>query len=116
MNRGLLLLKLTVVVLVVLIRPGFGFAAGSGPEVVLNIASIERTETGFLVKGSTTASGLNPEGQIVESDTISIYADIQEGPGSVYQELPEGMYIRDPAGAETPYTPGSGPGNTMTRE
>jgi hypothetical protein len=68
------------------------------------------------VRGSVAANGLNPEGQIVENDDVSIIADIQKGPGSKYQELPEGMYVREPEGVETPYTPGSGPSNTMTHE
>jgi hypothetical protein len=105
-----------VLILVALALPRIGSAQGSGPEVTLSITSIKRTDSGFLVTGSITASGLNPEGQIVESDTVSIMADIQESPGAKYQELPDGMYIRDPEGAETSFTPGSGPGNTMTRE
>jgi len=85
-------------------------------SVSLSITSIEKTEAGFVVRGTVTASRLNPEGQIVESDDMEIYADIKEGPNSIYQKLPESMYIRAPAGAETPYTPGSGPGGTMTEE
>lgn len=105
-----------VLILVALVLPRIGSAQGSGPEVILSITSIERTDSGFLVTGSITASGLNPEEQIVESDIVSIMADIQEGPEAKYQELPDSMYIRAPEGAETSFTPGSGPGNTMTRE
>ncbi|MFO8056445.1 MAG: hypothetical protein R6V10_04030 [bacterium] len=76
---------------------------------------MERTEDGFLVKGSVTASDLNAGKGIVTHDDMYINADIKEGPGSKYQKLWESMYVRPPKGAETPYTKGSGPGDTMTK-
>jgi hypothetical protein len=72
-----------------------------GQEVRLTIRSIERVETGFLVKGEAAASLLNPEGQVVEHDTIDIIADIQKAPGAVYPVLPDGMVVRKPSTAET---------------
>ena len=84
--------------------------------VDLSITSVETTESGFLVKGTVTADGLNPEGQVVEWDDMSIVADIKDGPGAQYPQLPEAMIIRRPEGAETSFMPGSGAGNTMTEE
>jgi len=84
-------------------------------HVKIQNLSIEQDEKGFLVKGTIVASGLNPKGQIVESDRVEIVADIKESANAQYQLLPEGMYIRDPVGAVTSFTKGSGPGNTMTK-
>ncbi len=85
-------------------------------SVSLNLAKIEKTDKGFVVKGTVTGSNLNPEGQLNISNTVSVIADIKEGPDSVYPKLPKGWYVRPPAGAETPYTEGSGPGGTMTKK
>ena len=76
--------------------------------------TIEQAENGFVVKGTVQGSGLNDVG-IVESDRVAIYADIKESANAQYQLLPESIYLRDPVGAVTPYTKGSGPGNTMTK-
>jgi hypothetical protein len=76
---------------------------------------VNRTDDGFVVKGSVTGSDLNPEKAIVVHDDVYIIADIQIGPGAKYQKLWQSMYIRWPNGAETPYTKGSGPGGTMTK-
>jgi len=76
---------------------------------------IQPTDKGFKVTGKIEASNLNPEGQICEYDSAEICADIQLGPTSQYQKLPESMYLRPPEGSETTYTKGSGPGGTMTK-
>jgi hypothetical protein len=79
-------------------------SAGS-PYVKLKILSIKKVDKrGFVVKGTVLADGLNPEGQIVETDAVTIFADIKMDSNSTYQVLPESMYIRQPAKCESPYT------------
>jgi len=63
-------------------------------QVSIQGLSIEQDEKGFLVKGTIIASGLNPKGQIVESDSASVVADIQTDQGAVYPELPDFLKIR----------------------
>jgi len=99
-------------VLVVFPRTAY---CNSGPDVKLKILSIKNTDKGFAVVGNVTGSNLNPKGQIVESDSVSIIADIETGGNVKYPLLPQSMYVRSPAGSETPYTKGSGPGATMTQ-
>jgi len=76
--------------------------------------TIEQAENGFVVKGTVRSSGLNDVG-IVERDRMEVAVDIMGSAGAKYGLLPQSMYIRDPAGAETCYTKGSGPGGTMTK-
>jgi hypothetical protein len=76
--------------------------------------TIEQAENGFVVTGAVQGSGLNDVG-IVESDRVAIYADVKGSANAKYGLLPQSMYIRPPAGAETSYTKGSGPGGTMTK-
>lgn len=81
-------------------------AAPAAQSVDLTIDSIEYTPEGFLVTGEVTASGLNPEGQIVVCDNVAIIADIKQDASSVYPTLPDGMIIRRPAECETSLTLG----------
>ncbi|RLA72977.1 MAG: hypothetical protein DRG24_01520 [Epsilonproteobacteria bacterium] len=93
--------------IILIMFPGFVNSA-LAISVSLSITSVEKSEEkkGYVVKGEVTASDLNPKGQIVVSDIMTIFADIKIDSGSVYQELPEGMYIRQPAGCESTYTKG----------
>ena len=77
---------------------------------------IERTDKGFVINGTVTATDLNPPGQVVESDGLSIVAYIRQDSSSQYPKLPDSRYIVYPPGSVTPYTPGSGAGGTMTKE
>lgn len=76
---------------------------------------MKKTENGFVVTGNVKASNLNSDGVPIH-ERLWITADVKENSNSQYQLLPDGMYVRPPEGAETPYTPGSGPGGTMTEE
>jgi len=83
-----------------------------GISVRMSISSIDKVENrGFVVKGTVTAYNMNPKGQIVESDRMTIFADIKKDADSVYQELPDSFYIRKPAKCESPYVKG---GKCMT--
>ena len=105
-ERKLSLLFKSLFLFGLMMLPSFVSSAWA-QSVSLSISSIERLEEkGFVVKGTVTASGMNPKGQIVESDRVSVNVDIKKEPGSVYQELPESMYIRKPAGCESSYTKG----------
>jgi hypothetical protein len=77
--------------------------------------TIDRTDKGFVINGTVTATDLNPPGQVVESDGLSIVAYVKKNSSSQYPKLPESRYVVYPAGAETPFTKGSGPGETMTK-
>ncbi len=80
-------------------------ASAWDPYVRLKITSLKKVENrGFVVKGTVLAGNLNPQGQIVETDTVTIFADIKMDSNSTYQVLPESMYIRQPAKCESPYT------------
>ncbi|MCJ7444816.1 MAG: DNRLRE domain-containing protein [Methanotrichaceae archaeon] len=76
---------------------------------------LEPTDKGFTVNGTVTCTNLNPPGQVVEYDNLDVVAYIKESSSSQYPKLPESRYVVYPAGAETPYTKGSGPGETMTK-
>ena len=105
-ERKLSLLFKSLFLFGLMMLPSFVSSAWA-QSVSLSISSIEKIEEkGFVVKGTVTASGMNPKGQIVESDNMSINVDIKKEPGSVYQELPESMYIRKPTGCESSYTKG----------
>lgn len=76
--------------------------------------SVTQSEKGFEVKGKVRGSGMNPQGQVVEQDAFSVLAEIKLGPGAVYPELADGMYLCPlPAGAKSAYTKG---GETLTPE
>jgi len=75
----------------------------SSLEVKLQITKIQREESGFIVEGTVSATGMNPKGQIVESDDMTITAEIKDSPGALYPIPPEGYAIRTPAGVETSY-------------
>jgi len=90
--------------------------AQDNPSISMTITSVEKSDKGFVISGSVSGSNLNPEGQIVEEDNVSIIVDIETGQNPKLPLLPESMYVRAPAGCETPYTKGSGPGSTMTKE
>jgi len=77
---------------------------------------IDRTDKGFVINGTVTASDLNPPGQVVEFDGLSIAAYIKQNSGSQYPKLPDSRYVVYPPGSVTAYTPGSGAGGTMTKE
>ncbi len=106
-NSRLIFLSKSFFLLALMILPGF-VSSALAISVSLSITSVEKSEEkkGYIIKGEVTASDLNPKGQIVESDSMTIFADIKIDSGSVYQELPEGMYIRKPAGCESSYTKG----------
>jgi hypothetical protein len=84
-------------------------------KIEVSKSSINRTETGFVVKGTAIATDLNPEGQIVDSDYLNVVAYVKEGPSSQYPKLPESQLLYKPEGAETNWVKGSGPGETMTK-
>lgn len=106
-SSRLMFLSKSFFLLALLIFPGF-VSSALAISVSLSITSVEKSDEkkGYVVKGEVTASDLNPKGQIVESDSMTIFADIKIDSASVYQELPEGMYIRKPAGCESSYTKG----------
>jgi len=91
-----------------------GFAGAQ--SIQLENLTIAKGENGFIVKGTVHATELNPKGQIVVADNATVVVDIKQTAQSKYQLLPRSMYIRAPAGSQTPYTKGSGPGETMTKE
>ena len=105
--------ELTIWIVLLINLSSIAFAGA--PTVSINLHPIEKTDKGFFIQGEVTGGNLNPEGQIVEYDGVSIIADIQTETNTVYPLLPQGMYVRAPAGAETPITKGSGPGGTMTK-
>jgi len=85
-------------------------------SIQLENLTIAKGENGFIVKGTVHATELNPKGQIVVADEARVIVDIKQTAQSKYPLLPRSMYIRAPEGSQTPYTKGSGPGETMTNE
>jgi len=85
-------------------------------KIEVNKYRIDRTDKGFVINGTVTATDLNPPGQVVESDILSVVACIKQNSSSQYPKLPESRYIVYPPGSVTAYTPGSGAGGTMTKE
>ena len=85
-------------------------------SIQLENLTIAKGENGFIVKGTVHATNLNPKGQIVVADEAQVIVDIKQTPQSKYPLLPRSMYIRAPGGSQTPYTKGSGPGETMTKD
>jgi hypothetical protein len=77
---------------------------------------IDRTDKGFVINGTVTASDLNPPGQVVEYDGLSVVAYIKQNSNSQFPKPPNSRYVRYPPGSVTAYTPGSGAGGTMTKE
>ena len=83
-------------------------------QIRITQLSVTQTERGFEVRGTVRGSGLNPRDQVVEEDAFSVIAEIKLGPGAVYPELADGMYLCPlPAGAKSAYTRG---GETLTLE
>ncbi len=83
-------------------------------QIRITQLSVTQTERGFEVRGMLRGSGLNPQGQVVEQDGSSVIAEIKLGPGAVYPELADGMYLCPlPAGAKSAYTKGDA---TLTPE
>ncbi len=57
----------------------------------------------YIIKGHIKLTNLNPKGQMPEDDDVDIAMDVA-GENSTFPVLPESMYVRMPAGCETPYT------------
>ncbi len=87
------LLLAVLLVLLGAILPAGGYA---GVSVELKGFHLERTDKGFLVKGSVVGSGLNTP--IPESDGVEVYAEIKMGPGARYPKLSQ--YYNIAAGCE----------------
>ncbi len=88
------------VVIAVVLAAGVSFGPGiscAGVSVALKGFQLQRTEKGFLVKGSVVGSGLNTP--IPESDEVEVIAEIQDGPGARYPALPQ--YYNIAAGCKT---------------
>ncbi len=90
-----------------------GAAIAREPSVSVTIDSIEKTDAGFVVSGTAVAEGPVSAGHGYQ---LAVLAEIMDGDGAQYPKLADAMRIRDPAGAETSFVPGSGPGGTMTRD
>ncbi len=75
-------------------------------QVSLSNVQIKNSSEGFVVSGTVNSTDLNPEKQIVESDYLSVLAEIPIESSYSFPLLWESMVIRPPAEAETPYTKG----------
>lgn len=91
------------------------------PSLVLEIDKITRTENNFIVKGTVTANGPHDREQIFDVYSLWVEIIIKDYEDSRYPNFKEWAYEPESIAAyypdaETPYTPGSGPGDTMTSE
>jgi len=123
MIKGIKLLFFVVLVIFVAILLSCrSHAAGpASPVVRLEINDIEETENGFLVKGSVYANGPHDRTGIYDVYYLEVDAFIKENQSSRYPNFKEWAYEPESIAyyypdAETRYVPGSGPGNTMTKE
>jgi hypothetical protein len=72
-------------------------------QVSLSTVEVKTNNEGFIISGKVYSSNLNPKGQIVESDHLSVVAEIPLGDNYSFPLLWEAMVIRSPADVETPY-------------
>lgn len=91
-------------------------SAATEPSVSMTIKSITSTKDGIVVTGTVTCKGPKNEGGARHSYRVTVLAEIKEGPDAKFPKLVKGFFMRQPQGAETSYTPGSGAHGTMTRE
>ncbi len=99
-----------------------GNAAGpEKPVVHLQINDIKEMENGFLINGSVIADGPHDREGIYDVYYLEVDAIIKNNSNARYPNFKEWAYEPESIAyyypkAETRYVPGSGPGNTMTKE
>ncbi len=61
--------------------------------ISVNVSSVQFDGENYIIKGTIEASNLNPEGQLPESDIVTIYADILKEKDGVFPTLPDSLWI-----------------------
>ena len=120
-NAKLLFFIILVIFVAILFSHKSNAAGPEKPVIHLNIRNIKETQDGFLINGSVIANGPHDREGIYDVYYIEVDAIIKNSTSARYPNFKEWAYEPESIAyyypkAETRYVPGSGPGNTMTKE